>query len=44
VIFRILINHQCVYTGPFASWWAAHDAAINRGLLCGARNVQVKPA
>lgn len=44
VTFRIFINRQCVYTGHFASWWTAHDAAINRGILCGARNVQVKPA
>ncbi|WP_274520197.1 hypothetical protein [Cupriavidus sp. IDO] len=42
--FRIFINRQCVYTGRFANWWAAHDAAINRALLCGARNVQVKQA
>ncbi|MDW3683909.1 hypothetical protein RA280_19605 [Cupriavidus sp. CV2] len=42
--FRIFINRKCVYTGPFASWWAAHDAAINRGLLCQASHVQVKSA
>ncbi|WP_301542463.1 hypothetical protein [Cupriavidus basilensis] len=42
--FRIFINRKCVYTGQFPSWWDAHDAAINRGLLCRARNVQVKPA
>lgn len=44
MIFRILIDHECVYTGPFATWWDAHESAINRGLLCRARNVQAKPA
>ncbi|MDF3837112.1 hypothetical protein P3W85_29775 [Cupriavidus basilensis] len=42
MIFQILINHEVVYTGPFATWWDAHDSAINRGLLCEADHVQVK--
>lgn len=43
-MFRIFINRRCVHTGEFPTWWAAYDAAINRGLLCEARNVQVRPA